>query len=763
MKRPALLILIYAIIGTLFGIHLKNSHILLYYFFAIVILSSSFLVLYYKHFSFSLLILVAIIYFSISNILSKSTISNIDNLADSGESVKVEATVIDILNKYDNSTLYKIKANRIITKDITYTNKINMYMYIDKKLTIGNVVSFCGILRLPSPKRNESDFNQELNYKIKNIKYNVYLSEINIIGQKNSIITICNRISNKIIEKLYIIYSEKEAGILAAMILGDKTNIDDDIYELYRLAGIVHIIAISGLHISIFARILLAVLKPINIRISNVIVMLFLLFYCIFTGCSVSVLRATIMMYIYILGGFLGRKYDLLSSTSIAFCLLLLYNPYYLFDMGFQYSFIAVFSIGFTSEIIKKYKIKNKYINTFVISCAVTLATKPITAYYFYYVDTLDVFVNIIAITLMEVILIFALISIAISFIYVNIVKLYTIPVSLALSIIERAAEFSLSIPYSQITVGFVPLFIVILLFILLFSIYKLFMDKKIYSITAVFCIIIVVSSFFLRYKDFEANFMYVGQGDCTILKNEDKCYLIDAGSSNFSPTGNKILNQLKHDNIQKINGIYISHMDYDHMGAILEIADNIPIESIMISKYCEHNENFDNIMKIANENNIEIIYVGKGYNKNLTDNMTISLVFVDDNATNTNNSSAVYSISYYDKKILFTGDIAKETEEKFLNTNIDADILKVPHHGSKYSASKDFIEKVSPLIAINFAGYNNIYEHPSSETINLYNDLKIPFLTTNQCGMVKIRIDKNDIYYKYLNTKYEPIEKLFY
>lgn len=765
MRRPALFIMIYAIIGSLFGIYFNNNIIILHLFIIIVVVSNLFIVFHYKDYFFSFFMLVAIIYFFIANNSSMSEISKTDDLAVSGKPVTVEATIIDKLKKYDNSTLYVIKTNNITDENgmYIYKDKVNMYMYIDKNLTIGDVVKFNNVLRLPTPKRNDSDFNQELNYKVKNIKYKVYVSEINIIGHKNSFITVCNSFSNKITEKLYLIYPHKEAGILAAMILGDKTNIDNDIYELYRLAGIVHIIAISGLHISIFAGILLALLKPINIHISNIIVMIFLLFYCIFTGCSVSVVRATIMMYIYIFSIFLGRKYDLLSSTSVACSLLLLINPYYLFDMGFQYSFTAVFAIGFTSEIINRYKIKNKYLNTFIISCVVTLATKPITAYYFYYVNTLDVFVNIIAIALMEVILVFALISIAVSFIYIGIIKLYTIPVVLSLSIIEKAANFSLSIPYSQIIVGYVPLLIVVVLFVMFLSIYNLLMYNKFYSISTIICLIIVLSSFILKYRGFEANFMYVGQGDCTIIRDENKCYLIDAGSNSFTPTGTKILNQLKYEGVQKINGIYISHMDYDHMGAILEIANDITIDNIIISKYCEHNENYFNLIKIANDNNVEVIYTDREYRQNLTDDLSIELVFVDSTATDTNEGSAVYSVFCEDKKILFTGDISKETEEKFIDSDIDADILKVPHHGSKYSASKDFIEKVSPLIAINFAGYNNIYKHPSPETIELYKDMRIPFLSTNQYGMIKIRIDGNKIYYKYLDTKYKPVEELFY
>ena len=762
MKRPSLFILIYALIGIFLGICLKDSDYL-YYCFAVITIFTVLIIIFYKKFLYILLLAVALMFFYISSNSGNYTNLQIDKAADTNTPVIVQAVVNDKLKEYEEVSLYKVTTKNILYTDNTFSDNINMYIYIDKNLTIGDIINFNTTIKHGNKKRNDSDYNEILNYKIKNIEYKAYPSSVDIIGHENKFTVYCNYFSNKIKEKLYQLYPDKEAGIITAMILGDKINIDDDVYSLYRFAGIVHIIAISGLHISIFAGILLFMLKPFNKSISSLTVMLFLMIYCIFTGGSVSVLRATIMMYFYILSGLLGRKYDLLSSAAVSCCLLLICNPYYIFDLGFQYSYAAVFTIGFTSEILDKYKINNKLLNMFIISFAVTLATKPITVYNFYYINIIDVFVNIIAISLIEIILILALISIILGFIYIKIAEITTLPVYVLLKVIEKSAEASLALPLSHINIGAISLLIVATLYVLLFALYKLFMGKPAAIPVIILCIALIFICTINRYNDFEAEFMYVGQGDCTILKDKDKCYFIDAGSNTFSPTGKKILNQLNYENIHKIDGIYISHMDYDHMGAILEIVGQIQIESIIISKYCEQNENYNKIIDVANKNNINVIYVDQSYSKSLTKDMIIELVCLDNKSDNTNNSSPIYRVSYENKRILFTGDIDSETAEKFLNYNIGADILKVPHHGSKYSASQEFITAVNPYIAINFAGYNNIYKHPSPETLNLYKNMKIPFLSTEKDGIIKIRMNKNGIYYKLLDTKFDTIKNLFY
>lgn len=287
-------------------------------------------------------------------------------------------------------------------------------------------------------------------------------------------------------------------------------------------------------------------------------------------------------------------------------------------------------------------------------------------------------------------------------------------------------------------------------------------MCKSYSAFALVLCTALLFYSVNTKYRGFELDFIYVGQGDCTVILDDNKCYIMDAGSSEYKNYGEVLFNQLKYKNVNKIDGIYISHMDYDHMGGVLEIAELMPIDNIYISEYCHRNENYNMLLSSAEKHNINVEYVNENYEEQLTENTAVKLIYVDKNADNVNNSSVVYKLTYGDKSVLFTGDIDSKVMEKAADTSeIDADILKVPHHGSSGSVSEKFINAVSPQLAVNSAGYNNIYGHPSDETVAFYNDMNIPFLSTDYNGMIEIRIVDNEIFYKLLNTKFKPIYEL--
>lgn len=761
MLRPALYILLYTITGILFGIY-SYDYSISCIFIAVIIVLTFIIVTVHKNPLCCLLMPVALLALSAGASSGLHTNSQIESMADTDYPLFVEADVCDIVNIYDDITKYKIKAKHMIYNNTDIYDSINMYMYVNKNLNIGDTVEFKSTISHGNIKRNEADFDEIRYFKIKGIEYKTFPDDVNVTGHSNTLGYFVKNISLSLQSTINKLYPQREAGLMTAMLLGDRNNLDDELYDLYREAGIVHIIAISGMHISILAGIILILVKPLGRCISSAIVILFMCFYIILTGGSVSVVRSGVMMFFYILSGLISRKYDLISSTALACALLLFVNPYYIFDLGFQYSFMAVFTIGFTSEILKKYKIENKFINLIVISIAISLTTKPITVYNFYYINCIDFIVNILVVSLSEFILIFGLISAIVGTFMLNIGVFLSGSVYVVLKVIEYISEFSLSFPFAHVQTGAISIISFLLMYIALILIYKILMGK----IYAIFPLVLSAVLLFVGintgYDDFEMYVIYVGQGDCAVIRDDDKCYVMDVGSSEYKNYGEVLFNELQYNNINKIDGIYISHMDYDHMGGVTEVAELMPVENIYISEYCDKNENYNMLLNYAAENNINIEYVNENYEEQLTENMSIKLVYTDKNAVSTNNSSAVYKVTYGGKSILFTGDIDSDIMDKASDTaEINADILKVPHHGSSGSISEKFVAAVSPELAVNSAGNNNIYGHPSSETIAFYNSMDIPFLSTNYNGMVKIRIIDNEIYYKLLNTNFEPIQNL--
>ncbi len=760
MQRPAVFILIYTLLGILAAMYITSYNSQYIFIFSVMILTLI-IIAAYRNLAYILLAAAAFAAFYIAANSGLYTNNTVDSIADTSYPVSINAVVNDRIKSYEDSVKYSITTNKMTYGSTIVNDNINMYMYTKSKLNIGDIISFEAKISHGSIKRNESDFDEIRYFKIKGIEYKISLEQVTVIGHINTLKGSINNLSQNIQNTINTLYPPKEAGLMTAMLLGDKNNVDDEIYQLYRDAGIVHTIAISGLHISILAGIILLFTKSLGKYLSSAIVIVFLAFYVLLTGGSVSVVRASIMMCFYIFSGIIGRKYDLISSAAVACCVLLCANPYYIFDLGFQYSFISVFTIGFTSEILKLYKIKNKFINLIIISLAVSLATKPITAHSFYYINCIDFILNVIVVSLMQFVIAFGLLSAVAGLFIISAGIFIAGPAYALLNAIEFMCDLSLKMPFSHIQTGAVSIISVLLLYAMGIFIYKLLLGKLYALPFLILTFTLLFVNVYNRYTGFEAEFMYVGQGDCTLFKDKNKCYIMDIGSSYYQNYGEAVLNQLQYDNISKINGIYISHMDYDHMGGIIEIMGLIPIDNIYVSSYCEHNDNYNTLVDLAEENNINIIYVKDNYAEQLTENMSIKLVYVDKYAEDTNNSSLVYKLTYDDKSILFTGDIGSQNAAMASKYDVNADVLKVPHHGAKNSISYLFLKSVSPDIAVNFAGNNNVYSHPNNETVAHYNNMNIPFFSTNYNGILRIRIIENKIYFKLINTNFLPIETL--
>lgn len=764
MLRPAFAILIYTITGIF--IHFLSPDYNTIFLLIFIVMSLTFIIVTkYRNIIYVMLIPVALLSFYTSVNSDLCTNTQADNIAGTNIMANIKAEITDMASVSDKNIKYRIKTTHINYSNINIYDNINMFMYLDKDiniLNIGDTIEFTAPYFHGDIKMNEADFDEIRYFHIQNIEYKTFPYSVTVTGHNDTLKYHIRRFSLFMQNTINELYAPKESGLMNAMILGDRNNLDDDLYNLYRDAGIVHIIAISGMHISLLAGIIFILLKPLGRYVSSAVVIVFLIFYTILTGGSASIIRSALMMGIYILSGLTGRKYDLLSSTAFSCSLLLIINPYYIFDIGFQYSYIAVFVIGFVSEIMNKYHITNKIAAGLIISIAVSLAIKPVTMRTFYYINCTDFIVNIIAVALSEFILIFGIIS-AVTGSFILSSGTYTAGlVYFMLKIIEHSSEFSLKFGLSHIITGTISFTDFILIYIIFFLIYKLFMQKYYMVVPLVISVILLLANTVNNnYRDFEMYCIYVGQGDCTVVRDRDKCYIFDAGSTKYKNYGDVIYNQLIYNGINKIDGIYISHTDIDHTGSIPYITDLMPVEKIYIPNNTIKNDNFDALIKAAENHNINIVYTDENYNEALTEDMSVKLVYMNKSPKSTNDSSPLYKLQYKNKSILFTGDIGESEMDKAVNYDIDCNILKVPHHGSANSLSADFITKADPDIAVSFAGVDNIYDHPSYETVEYYNSINIPFLSTNYNGMIKFRIVNDNIYCKFLTTGYKNISEL--
>lgn len=753
MKRPLLFILTFLIFGILIYYFLSKIYIKFILFFVLLFLSLYLSKIYKLKFPKYLVLFSLLGYFLMY-------LNNIPYTLSENQEINAIGYVNSIEKTSNNK--YKIK---ISTKYINgNTKKLNILVYTDNlhNIKVGAKVDTKGVVYYPNKKSNNTSYDEELNFKIDNITYKVYANKIEVL-KYNKIKTYLYNLKENICNIYDDILPQKESNILKAMILGEKQFLDNETIDLYRTSGIYHILAISGLHIGILSLFLTKIFKFVNRRFGYIFVIIILIFYCIFTGASLSTIRATIMCITVLIANILFRNPDFISSISLSAIILLIKNPYYLFDIGFLYSYTSVFSIAFLGgRICSIYNIKGIY-KAFIISFFVCLSIKPITSYYFYNFTILDTLLNIIIIPFMSIVVIIGFISSIVGMFSIPIAKFLIGSVYYILRLFTYICKVVENMNFNNIIIGRPSIFVIISLYIMLFFIGYAFYDKYLLKKRKKFInigmgiFIIFVSISILTPKPFTITMLDVGQGDSIVGINNDGVFLIDGGgNNNFSTGENIILPYLKSKGIQTIDFVFVSHNDSDHIKGIIEILDKIKIKNLFLPINNTLDENYETLLNIAKDKNIPIYFLQNGDSLTLGKNLNFDVLhpnkeFLD---KDDNNNSLVLKLNYNNNSILFTGDIEKRAEEFLLNNNknLKSDILKVAHHGSKTSTTTDFIKNVTPKDALISCKENNIYKHPSEETLKTLKYANINIYRTDKNKSITIKFYKNN--YKILCTQ---------
>ena len=609
-------------------------------------------------------------------------------------------------------------------------NKLNDVLYE------GVTITAHGTLNQPSNNTIPNTFNYKKYLKSKKIYYTFKTDALEVVGQNSNIYYQFKHWLSKRIETI------DDTGYIKAFVLGSKNEIDEDIFKTYQNNGITHLFAISGMHISLFSSILLFLLKKIHLKDNQAykIVLLFLLGYTFLVSFTASVVRAfTLYLLLY-----LNKRLKLgVTTTRIfiyAIVLILLLNPFFILDIGFLYSSLTSFGLILFSDYLKT---SNKVLALLRVSLIALLFSLPITINNFYEYNFLSILANIIIVPLVSTIIYpLSLITLIFPFFH-PILKFF-------LMILETISTILSNITWFKIILPKMPWFLIIGYY---FIIYLIFKTKK-------KGLVILLITLLLGYKlsfNFDSNFyvyyLDVGQGDSILLINprSRKATLIDTGGkksvsyNEFPPNeyhvSNNIITFLKSINISKINTLITTHGDYDHMGESLNIVNNFKVGKVVLN--CGSlNELEQDLITLLDKKHIK-------YSKciNQLDISPIKLYFLNSGEyDNENDNSNVIYAKLNDYKFMFMGDAGVEKEKDILNKyNISViDVLKIGHHGSKTSSSKEFITKIKPKYSIISVGKNNRYGHPNKEVLENLKDSKI--YRTDQDGSIVLKIKNNKL-----------------
>jgi competence protein ComEC len=623
------------------------------------------------------------------------------------------------------------------------------------------------ILSEPPVKLNPGGFSYKNYLKKKHIYFQSWeIKNIKLIRQKFSAKSYLIKIKIKIIEVIDRLFSKRLKKFLNAILLGEKAGLDYETELLLREAGASHLLALSGLHAGIIILSLKLICSRVivNRKISLILISLTSLFYVIFVGASVSIIRASFLTLIFLWSKAFYRDGDFINILSLTLIINLLINPYSLFTVSLQLSYLIVLSIYLLTDFLNKI-----FPNIISISLSAQLGAFAISAYYFNKYAYIGIITNLWLIPLIAILLPFSFFIIILAITFPPAAVIMVPLLEFAFYIMFKGLELMSFIQGDMLVLAEPNIIYVILYYIILFSIPYLFKKriillkakkyKKLQYISAVL-FVIIFSLFFLKFNSglLEVNFLAVGQGDGIYIKfpnNENM--LIDTGppGNNGRQVEHNIISFLNYKGVKKIDYLIITHFDSDHSGGLKHLLERKKVKNILISEHKE--EPLINYLENAAESkkHIELFYISEQNNFKIEEcylnflNPPKNKVFKDKNE-----NSIVFNLGYGKYTFLFTGDLSKEGENRILDKNKinNINVLKLGHHGSRTSTGNRLLDECRPDLAVISVGKNN-YGHPAGEVLDKLKQRNIRFLRTDKNGAVIIRTDGNKINFEtYVN-----------
>lgn len=594
--------------------------------------------------------------------------------------------------------------------------------------------------------------------------------------------------------------SRDKAGLFSAMLLGDRTGLDENLKSLYSSLGIAHILAISGLHISLIGLSLYRILrKKFGFGISASVSLMIVTAFCIMSGMSVATTRALLMFSLKLLGEVSGRKYDALTAISFAGILLLLGNPQVWQNSGFQMSFVAMIAISIVFPMVRQIchlnrkNVGGKAVQGIFFSLTVTVYMNPLVAFYNFELPTYAFLLNLVVVPLMSVVMFSALGALMVSFLSVNFGRWVLAAGSGILESYTGLCNLIRKLPVSNIIVGKPPVGVLLLYYgivsacIGLLYAFRLKHDAKQQkanekvpaggravrgkaaarrenrtvcrrlglALVTVFVLLNAMLSISFT-KDFQAAFLDVGQGDGIYIRSDNGAsLLVDGGSSSVEDVGkNRMIPFLKAEAVRKIEYAVVTHTDADHINGLMELLENSGKNQIRIGHLVlptVHNEAvrrksgaYEKLIEVAERKNIPVLFFSKG-DTIRAGSVQVRCIYpnVDTDVSDINGYSVVLSVTYKKFSMLLTGDISSKEETQFSDEiKSSYTVLKVAHHGSKYSTCEEFLNRVNPRYSIISVGENNRYGHPSEETLMRLQNCQSTVMRTDRQGGISITGD---------------------
>ena len=682
---------------------------------------------------FYIIFLIIIVLYILGNILLKEN-KSIFNINDS--------YFEGIINDYEfdgNKLTLELKGKETLIINY-YINTYEELLDLKKQIKYGIKIKVKGQLKVSNNNTIPYAFNYKKYLLNNDIYYTLNIDNIEFLEKENFLYKIKNYVNDKI-EKI------DKTGYMKAFILGNKNDISNEVYTNYQKIGITHLFALSGMHIGLLSGIILKLFKHINDKVKYLIVSIILIIYGFIVGFPYSIKRCIIFFIINSINKIFNLNISSIKVLLLTIFIIIINNYKAIYDVGFIYSVLTVSGILISSNFIKD---SNKIKSSFKLSLIAFLFSLPISLSNFYEVNFLSILYNIFFVPFVSII------------VYPLSLLSFIIPIlsnifSFFISILEYSANLLSKINILSIYMSLNRYEIIVYYIILLITIIK----KK--YILFSLLIVIIFLDMLIPYLDSNSYiyFLDVGQGDSSLIitPHKKEVIMVDTGGivsltkedwqkkKEEYKVSDNVITLLKALGIKKINSLVLTHGDYDHMGESLNYVNNFKIDKVIFN--CgEFNELEQDLITILKKKNIHYY----SCLNQLNDDYKLYFLKTEMYDNENDNSNVIYT-EFNNYKFLLMGDASIKTEENILKKyNLEKiDVLKVGHHGSNTSSSKEFINKINPKYSIISVGQNNRYGHPNKEVLeNLNNSI---IYRTDQHGSIKFTIKNKKLFIE----NYEP------
>lgn len=634
-----------------------------------------------------------------------------------------------------------------------------------------------GMLVLPELPRNPGQFNRRIYESGKKIDF--YLENPTVLEvkeQRSGVREVVEIWKTEMMNRCEKIYPDEEAGILEAMLFGEKSELSGDIKELYQAAGISHVLVISGLHISLLALAVAGILRRLGFPMPVWVILSVgvLAGYGILIGQPTTAVRALLMFFVLQGARLLGRSYDLLSALAFAGILMLLDNPDLILDGGCRLSFCAVIGVGwYVSEknkifrsIGEKEKRKNRgkggkgssvgaILENIRAGWYLWLFTLPVMLDTFYQVSVVGILWNLVAIPLLPVIIASGGLGVVLAGWNIFLGSLAGSPAYGMLQLYREIGNISEKLPVGMWTPGqpskpvIAGYYLVIFLLVLVEKQlikrekrWKIFPGMELCSMLLL--LLLMAHPWQQREK---ITFLDVGQGDASLLQSGGQTLLLDGGSTSQKNVGTYvILPYIKQQGISCLEAVVLTHTDQDHINGVTEVLEEgkkgwLTVKNLMYPYWMEGTEQGKQLKKLAEEAGASCRKIRAG--DRLTIGKAEAVVLYpkeQEKIAEPNAGSLVLFWKWEGVRAMFTGDLPEEKERELLQNLPACEILQVGHHGSATSTCREFLEQVQPSLAVISCAMKNRYGHPSPDTVDRLKKTGCEIRYTMKSGAITIR-----------------------